>query len=81
MIVVHPGQADAARLAADAYFFGDVFEFSVALVVEETNAVGEADGEIRMTVVVEVTGGAAQAHGLWLEPVLVTSANFPLPRL
>ena len=67
MVVVDEGQADAAGFAADADFFGDVFEFSV-LVVEKMNAVGEADGEIGVAVVVEVAGGAAEAGAGELEP-------------
>ena len=61
MVVVDEGEADATRFAADANFFGDVFEFSVAGVVKQANAVGEADGEIGVTVVVEVAGGATEA--------------------
>ena len=34
---------------------------SVGLVVEEMDAVGEADGEIGVAVVVKVAGGAAEA--------------------
>src|SRR5580704_3816735 len=61
VIVVDPGEATASGFAANANFFGDVFELSVAGVVKEPNAVGEADGEIGVAIVVEITGGATEA--------------------
>ena len=61
MVVVDEGDADAAFFAANADFFGDVVEFSVAVVVKEMDAIGEADGEIGVAVVVEIAGGAAEA--------------------
>src|SRR5580692_8544293 len=68
VIVVHPRQADATRLAAEADFFGDVLEFSLAGIAKEPNAVEEADGEIGMAVVVEIAGRATEAGRGALEP-------------
>ena len=58
VIVVDEGEADAAGLAANADGFGDVGELAV-FVVEKMDAVGEADGEIGVAVVVVVAGDAA----------------------
>jgi len=59
VVVVDEGCAHAAFFATNAGFFGDVFEFSVAIVVKEADTVGEADGEIGVAVIVEIPRGAA----------------------
>ena len=61
MVVVDEGDAHAAFFAANADFFGDVVKFSSAIVVKEMDAIGEADGQIGVAVVVEIACGAAEA--------------------
>src|ERR1700722_18012 len=61
VVVVDKSDADAAFFAANADFFGDVFKFSVAVVVKKTNAVRETNGKICVAVVIEITRGAAEA--------------------
>src|SRR5579859_2722953 len=44
VVVVDEGEADATGFPADADFFGDIFEFSCAVVMKEADAIGEAHG-------------------------------------
>ena len=44
VVVIDESCADAAFFAANADFFGDIFEFSAAAVVEEADAIGKTDG-------------------------------------
>ena len=61
VVVVNEGDAHAAFFAANANFFGDVFEFSSAIVVKEMDAIGETDRQIGVAVVIEIARGAAEA--------------------
>src|SRR5580658_6447640 len=67
VIIVHPRQADAARFAANADFFSDVFEFSTAIVMENPDSIREADGEIGVAVVVKISGSAPEASHVEVE--------------
>jgi len=59
VVVVDKSEADATFFPANADFFCDVVEFSIGEIVEETDAVREADGEIGVTVIIEIACGAA----------------------
>ena len=61
MVVVNECRAHAALLAANPGLLRNVSERAVALVAQETHAVGQAHGEIGVPIIVEIAGGAAQA--------------------
>src|SRR5579859_5903766 len=61
VVVIYKRQADAAFLAPEANFFGDLLKFPRAAIVKEMDAIAETNGEISVAVVVEVAGSAAEA--------------------
>ncbi len=61
MIVIDEREADAAFFAADSHFLRHVFKFALAVIAKEADTIAEADGEIGVAVVIEITGGAAEA--------------------
>ena len=64
MIVVNERDAYAARLAADSNSLSDVFKLAIAFVVQQAHAIAEADGEVRMAVIIEIACCAAEAAAL-----------------
>src|SRR5260370_14872411 len=61
VVVVDEGDADAAWLAANAHGLRDVRELAVAFVAQQVHAFAEANGEVGVAVIVEITCGAAEA--------------------
>src|SRR6266849_2157143 len=61
VVVIDEREANAAFFAANSHFLCYVFKLAVTGVAEETNSIGETDGEIGVAVVIEITGGAAEA--------------------
>jgi len=61
VIIVDEGNAHAAGFAANAHGLRDVREPAVAFVVQEAHTVAEADGEVGVAIIVEITRGATEA--------------------
>lgn len=82
VVVIDKSDADAAFLAANAHFFSYVFELSCAIVVKKADAIGETDGEIRVTIVIEIPCGAAEAAAVNFEAGLLGDVGeFPLAEI
>ena len=62
MVVVDKRDADASFFALDADAFRNVLKFSVALIAQEVHAVLETDAKVRVTVVIEIAGGASETR-------------------
>ena len=60
VVVIHERQANASLFAANSCGLRDVGEFPVALVVQQTDAIGEAHGQVGLAVVVEIARRAPQ---------------------
>src|ERR1700674_340309 len=61
MVVVDERHPHATFFPADAHGLRDVLKFAVTLVAKEPNAITQAHGQIRMAIIVEITGRAAKA--------------------
>src|SRR5712664_912115 len=61
VIIVDEGDANAAGLATNAYGLRDVREIAIAFVAQQVHAIAEANGEVGVAVIVEITCGAAEA--------------------
>src|SRR5258706_306831 len=61
VIVIDEGDADAAWLTANAHGLRDVFKLAIAFLVQQVHTIAEANGEVRMAIVIKITRGAAEA--------------------
>ncbi len=61
MIVVDEGDANAARLAANTHGLRNVFERAITSAAQQMHAIAEADSEVGVAIIVEITRGTAEA--------------------
>ena len=64
MVVVHKGYSDTAFFAANANFFRYLFKLAVGLVMEQADAICQADGEVGVTDGAVAGAGVAGAVGV-----------------
>ncbi len=60
MVVIHERQAHAAFFPADSHRLGHVLKLAVSFVMEKPYSIVQADGQISLAVIVEVSGGTTQ---------------------